>query len=168
MMPATTQNKTLANFTVTNLAGKTVALDTYLGKVVLIVNTASTCGFTPQYQGLQSIYALYEARGLVVLAFPCNQFGGQESGNAEQIGALCETRFAVKFPIMAKIEVNGINADPLYEWLKESKTGFLGTPAIKWNFTKFLIAKDGTVFKRYSSYTKPAALAADIEHLLTV
>ncbi len=157
---------TLANFQALDLSGKTVALADYAGKVVLIVNTASACGFTPQYQGLQALYAQYAAQGLVVLAFPCNQFGAQESGSAEQIGAFCDLRFSVKFPIMAKIDVNGPQADPLYQWLKTEKRGFLGTAAIKWNFTKFLIAKDGSVYKRYGSVAKPAALRADIERLL--
>ena len=157
---------TLAHFTVNNLAGKQVALKDYLGKVVLIVNTASACGFTPQYKDLQALYGQYQAQGLEVLAFPCNQFGAQESGDAEQIGAFCEARFAVKFPIMANIVVNGANADPLYQWLKSSQPGVLGSEGIKWNFTKFLIAKDGTVFKRYGSITKPASIAGDIERLL--
>lgn len=157
---------TLADFAVTSLSGKPVALKDYAGKVVLIVNTASACGFTPQYKQLQALYAQYESQGLIVLAFPCNQFGAQESGNADQIGAFCEARFAVKFPIMAKIDVNGANADPLYQWLKTEKRGVLGTKNIKWNFTKFLIAKDGSVFKRYGSITKPSAIQADIQRLL--
>jgi glutathione peroxidase len=157
---------TLSDFTVTNLAGKPVALADYAGKVVLIVNTASACGFTPQYKGLQALYAQYQAQGLVVLAFPCNQFGAQESGSAAQIGDFCEARFAVKFPIMGKIDVNGANADPLYSWLKDSKRGFLGTASIKWNFTKFLVAKDGSVYKRYGSKDAPKSLAADILKLL--
>ncbi len=159
---------TLADFNVTNLAGKPVALKDYFGKVVLIVNTASACGFTPQYKALQSLYADLHDQGLEILAFPCNQFGAQESGNAEQIGAFCDLRFAVKFPLMAKIDVNGSRADPLYQWLKTSKPGVLGTEGIKWNFTKFLIAKNGTVFKRYGSIVKPQAIKADIERLLTV
>lgn len=157
---------TLADFTVTNLAGKPVALKDYLGKVVLIVNTASACGFTPQYKALQILYADLQNQGLEILAFPCNQFGAQESGSAEQIGAFCEARFAVKFPIMAKIDVNGPNADPLYQWLKTEQTGLLGSEAIKWNFTKFLIAKDGSVFKRYGSIVKPESMRGDIERLL--
>jgi glutathione peroxidase len=156
----------LTDFTVTNLAGKPVDLKDYAGKVVLIVNTASACGFTPQYKALQALYSEHQANGLVVLAFPCNQFGAQESGNSDQIGAFCEARFAVKFPIMAKIDVNGPSADPLYQWLKSSKPGFLGTQGIKWNFTKFLVAKDGTVFKRYGSNVKPDAMASDIKQLL--
>jgi glutathione peroxidase len=157
---------TLNDFTVTNLAGKAVDLKGYAGKVVLIVNTASACGFTPQYKALQALYTEHQANGLVVLAFPCNQFGAQESGSSDQIGAFCEARFAVKFPIMAKIDVNGPAADPLYQWLKSSRPGILGTQGIKWNFTKFLIAKDGSVFKRYGSMVKPDAIASDIKKLL--
>jgi glutathione peroxidase len=167
MTTANTQ-QTLADFNVTNLAGKPVALKNYLGKVVLIVNTASACGFTPQYKALQALYGDLQSKGLEILAFPCNQFGAQESGNAEQIGAFCDLRFSVKFPLMAKIDVNGPNADPLYQWLKTSKPGVLGTQGIKWNFTKFLIAKDGTVFKRYGSIVKPAAMKTDIDRLLAV
>ncbi len=157
---------TLADFTVTNISGKPVDLKDYLGKVVLIVNTASACGFTPQYKALQALYGDLQAKGLEILAFPCNQFGAQESGNAEQIGAFCDLRFSIKFPLMAKIDVNGPNADPLYQWLKTSKPGVLGTQGIKWNFTKFLIAKDGTVFKRYGSIVKPQAMKRDIDALL--
>ncbi len=157
---------TLADFNVNTIAGKNVALKDYLGKVVLIVNTASACGFTPQYKALQTLYSQLQAQGLEILAFPCNQFGAQESGSAEQIGAFCDVRFSVKFPLMAKIDVNGPQADPLYQWLKSSQPGVLGTQAIKWNFTKFLIAKDGTVFKRYGSIVKPESIAADIQRLL--
>jgi glutathione peroxidase len=156
----------LADFVVSNLAGKPVALKDYAGKVVLIVNTASACGFTPQYKALQALYAQYAAQGLTVLAFPCNQFGKQESGDASEIGSFCEARFAVKFPIMAKIDVNGSNAAPLYQWLKAEQPGLLGTQGIKWNFTKFLIARDGRVFKRYASLTKPSAIESDIKRLL--
>jgi glutathione peroxidase len=166
MISQTSVSPTLASFTVTTLAGKSVPLSDYAGKVVLIVNTASACGFTPQYQGLQALYAQYEAQGLVVLAFPCNQFGAQEKSSSAHIGEFCEAKFAVRFPIMAKIEVNGVNASPLYVWLTNSKRGVLGTRYIKWNFTKFLISKDGTVFERYGSMTKPQALARDIERLL--
>jgi glutathione peroxidase len=165
-MTTSTQHHTLADFNVTNLAGKPVALKDYLGKVVLIVNTASACGFTPQYKALQALYGDLQAKGLEILAFPCNQFGAQESGNAEQIGAFCDLRFSVKFSLMAKIDVNGPNTDPLYQWLKTSKPGVLGTEGIKWNFTKFLIAKDGTVFKRYGSIVKPQSIKADIDRLL--
>jgi glutathione peroxidase len=157
---------TLADFTVTNINDKPVDLKQYLGKVVLIVNTASACGFTPQYKALQTLYSDLQAKGLEILAFPCNQFGAQETGSAEQIGSFCDLRFNVKFPLMAKIDVNGPAADPLYQWLKASKPGVLGTQGIKWNFTKFLIAKDGTVFKRYGSMVKPEAMADDIAHLL--
>jgi glutathione peroxidase len=165
MTTAHTQ-QTLADFNVINLTGKPVALKDYLGKVVLIVNTASACSFTPQYKALQALYGDLQAKGLEILAFPCNQFGAQETGNAEQIGAFCNLRFSVTFPLMAKIDVNGPNADPLYQWLKTSKPGVLGTQGIKWNFTKFLIAKDGTVFKRYGSIVKPQSIKADIDRLL--
>ncbi len=161
-----TPTATLTDFTVTNLAGKPVALKDYVGKVVLIVNTASACGFTPQYRALQTLYGDLQDKGLEILAFPCNQFGAQESGNAAQIGAFCDLKFSIKFPLMAKIDVNGPNADPLYQWLKASKPGVLGTQGIKWNFTKFLIAKDGTVFKRYGSIVKPQSIKGDIDRLL--
>jgi glutathione peroxidase len=158
---------TLADFKVISIAGKPVDLKDYLGKVVLIVNTASACGFTPQYKALQALYSDLQAKGLEILAFPCNQFGAQESGNAEQIGAFCDLRFSVKFPLMAKVDVNGEQADPLYQWLKASKPGVLGSKSIKWNFTKFLIAKDGAVFKRYGSIVKPQSMKADIDRLLS-
>jgi glutathione peroxidase len=157
---------TLANFSCSTLMGETVELKQYLGKVILIVNTASACGFTPQYAGLETLYQRYQAQGLSVLAFPCNQFGAQEPGSSANIASFCDTRFALKFPVMEKVDVNGANAHPLYQWLKNSKAGVLGTRSIKWNFTKFLIAKDGTVFKRYGSIVKPEAIAADIEALL--
>ncbi len=157
---------TLADFKVSDIAGKTVDLKDYLGKVVLIVNTASACGFTPQYKALQALYSDLQAQGLEILAFPCNQFGAQETGSAEQIGRFCDLRFSIKFPLMAKIDVNGAAADPLYQWLKASKPGLLGTQGIKWNFTKFLIAKDGSVFKRYASMVKPESMTGDIKRLL--
>lgn len=162
----------ITHFSSVDLMGNTIALSDYFGRVVLIVNTASLCGFTPQYQGLQTLYDHYKARGFVVLAFPCNQFGGQEPNDKPsiniscEVGGACDAHFAINFPIMAKINVNGKNTHPLYNWLKNSKRGLLGTPSIKWNFTKFLIKKDGTVFKRYGSITKPHALTNDIEYLL--
>ena len=157
---------TLANFTATTLAGNPVSLADYVGKVVLIVNTASACGFTPQYKGLQALYDTHRAAGLAILAFPCNQFGAQESGDAAAIGVFCEARFAVKFPIMSKIDVNGANTAPLYAWLKTSRPGVLGSKSIKWNFTKFLLKRDGTVFKRYGSASTPQSLERDIQALL--
>jgi glutathione peroxidase len=149
------------------LAGERVPLSQFQGKVMLVVNTASECGFTPQYEGLQKLYDEYHGRGLEVLGFPCNQFGKQEPGDAQQIGQFCETRFAVRFPMFAKIDVNGPDAHPLYQWLTREKRGVLGTQGIKWNFTKFLLRRDGTVFKRYAPTTKPEELRGDIERLLS-
>jgi glutathione peroxidase len=141
-------------------------LEQYKGQVLLIANTASHCGFTPQYKGLEEIYQQYKSRGLEVLAFPCNQFGKQEPGSAEEIGSFCERNYGVTFPLFAKIDVNGDKADPLFTFLKKAAPGVLGTQGIKWNFTKFLIRKDGTVYKRYAPTTKPETLIADIEKLL--
>lgn len=138
----------------------------YHGKVALIVNTASKCGFTPQYHGLEDIHRQFGNKGVAVLGFPCNQFGGQEPGSAEEIGAFCEKNYGVSFPLFAKIDVNGENADPLFNFLKSEAPGLLGSKAIKWNFTKFLVRKDGTVFKRYAPATKPEELVEDIEKLL--
>jgi len=153
-------------FEASSLSGKPVPLSHYQGKVLLIVNTASECGFTPQYAGLQSLQDSYAPRGLEVLGFPCNQFGKQEPGDAQQIGQFCETRFHVTFPLFAKIDVKGPGAHPLYQWLTTEKRGVLGTQAIKWNFTKFLLRRDGTVYKRYAPMTKPEEIRADIEALL--
>ncbi|WP_295999534.1 glutathione peroxidase [Rugamonas sp.] len=149
-----------------SLAGAPVNLGQYRGQVLLIVNTASKCGFTPQYQGLEAVYQQFKDKGVVVLGFPCNQFGGQEPGQAEEIGAFCEKNYGVTFPLFAKIDVNGEHAHPLFTQLKHDAPGVLGTEAIKWNFTKFLIRKDGTVYQRYASLTKPEALVQDIEKLL--
>jgi len=135
------------------------------GKVVLIVNVASQCGFTKQYAGLETLARRYTDR-LLILGFPCNQFGSQEPGSAEEISAFCTLNYDVTFPIMAKCEVNGVDAHPLYQWLKQQKPGLLGIEAIKWNFTKFLLDKEGQVFGRYAPQTEPEALAADIEVLL--
>ncbi|SPR98146.1 glutathione peroxidase [Cupriavidus taiwanensis] len=154
-------------FEANSLAGQPVPLSQFQGKVMLVVNTASECGFTPQYEGLQKLYDEYHERGLAVLGFPCNQFGKQEPGDAQQIGQFCDTRFAVRFPMFAKIDVNGPNAHPLYQWLTTEKRGVLGTQGIKWNFTKFLLRRDGTVYKRYAPTVKPAELRADIERLLS-
>lgn len=153
-------------FEANSLAGQPVPLTEYRGKVLLIVNTASECGFTPQYAGLQTLQDSYQTRGFDVLGFPCNQFGKQEPGDAEQIGAFCESRFHVTFPMFDKIDVNGADAHPLYKWLTSEKPGLLGTQAIKWNFTKFLVRRDGTIFKRYAPTTKPDEIRADIEKLL--
>ena len=154
------------DFSATALDGQPVDLGAYRGKVLLIVNTASACGFTPQYKGLEELHRQYGERGLAVLGFPCNQFGKQEPGTADEIGAFCETRFAVTFPLFAKIDVNGSAAHPLWQYLKKSAPGVLGTEAIKWNFTKFLVRRDGTVAHRYAPTTKPEDIARDIEALL--
>lgn len=154
------------DFTANSLSGQPVSLDTYKGKVILIVNTASECGFTPQYQGLEKLYQQFKDSGVVVLGFPCNQFGHQEPGTAAEIGAFCEKNYGVTFPLFEKIDVNGDNAHPLYQFLKHQAPGVLGSEAIKWNFTKFLIKKDGTVFHRYASLTKPEELIDDVKKLL--
>jgi glutathione peroxidase len=139
----------------------------FRGRALLIVNTASKCGFTPQYAGLEVLYRAYRDRGFAVLAFPCNQFGAQEPGPAAEIGAFCEKNFGVSFPIFAKIDVNGPHAHPLYEFLKREKPGFLGSKSIKWNFTKFLVDRRGSVVSRFSPSTKPGDLAGQIEKLLS-
>lgn len=153
-------------FKANSLTGQSVELSKYRGKVLLIVNTASECGFTPQYKGLESIYQQFKDQGLEVLGFPCNQFGGQEPGSAEEIGAFCERNFGVTFPLFEKIDVNGDAAHPLFKHLKQQAPGLMGTSAIKWNFTKFLVRKDGSVYKRYAPQTKPEDLAEDIRTLL--
>lgn len=153
-------------FSAETLGGGTVTLDQYRGKVLLIVNTASECGFTPQYKGLQEVYQKLAARGFEVLGFPCNQFGKQEPGDAAQIGAFCEQNYGVTFPMFAKIDVNGANAHPLFKYLKDKEPGLLGIEAIKWNFTKFLVDRNGAVVKRYAPQTKPEAIVEDIEKLL--
>ena len=158
--------KNVYDFKATSLDGREVPLRSYRGKVLLIVNTASKCGFTPQYQGLEELYERFRDRGLVVLGFPCNQFGAQEPGDAAEIGAFCEKNYGVSFPMFDKVEVNGPGAHPLYRWLKQSAPGLLGSEAIKWNFTKFLIDRSGKVKDRYAPATKPEALAEDIETLL--
>ncbi|MFN3423410.1 MAG: glutathione peroxidase [Novosphingobium meiothermophilum] len=157
---------TIADFKVKKPGGEMVDLAEKLGKVLLVVNTASKCGFTPQYDGLEKLWRTYGERGFEVLAFPCNQFGGQEPGTADEIESFCKVNFGLSFPLMAKIEVNGDNADPLYDWLKQEAPGVLGTKAIKWNFTKFLIDRDGKVVRRYAPTDKPESIARDIEKLL--
>ena len=146
--------------------GTPAPLDAYRGKVLLIVNVASKCGFTPQYAGLEALHRKYAGRGFEVLGFPCNQFGAQEPGNAEEIRSFCSLTYEVSFPVLGKIEVNGDRADPLYAFLKSEKPGLLGTEAIKWNFTKFLVGRDGEVAGRYAPNVKPEALEGDIERLL--
>lgn len=157
---------TIADFTVTTNRGAELDLREKVGKVLLVVNTASRCGFTPQYDGLEKLYQDYKDQGFEVLGFPCNQFGAQEPGNAEEIEQFCKTNFGVTFPLMAKIDVNGDNASPLFDWMKSERKGLMGTTAIKWNFTKFLIDRDGKVVKRYAPTDKPEAIAKDIEKLL--
>jgi len=157
---------TVYEFSARSIEGKEQSLADYKGKVLLVVNVASECGFTPQYQGLEELHEKFKERGFAVLGFPCNQFGAQEPGDEAQIKSFCETRFGVSFPLFAKIEVNGPGAHPLYEFLKSSEPGLLGTEAIKWNFTKFLVARDGKPLKRYAPQTKPEAIGGDIEAAL--
>ena len=159
-------NYKLSEFTVERLQGGTQSLADYAGKVLLIVNTASHCGFTPQYEGLEALYQRFRERGLVVLGFPCNQFGAQEPGTPAEIASFCQKNYGVSFPIFARIEVNGDNTHPLYQHLKKAAPGLLGTEGIKWNFTKFLVNRTGDVIKRYASAQTPEALASDIEALL--
>ncbi|MFB9243306.1 glutathione peroxidase [Massilia antarctica] len=154
------------DFKAADLSGTPVDLAMYKGQVVLVVNTASECGFTKQYKGLEVVYQQFHDKGVAVLGFPCNQFGGQEPGSESEIGAFCEKNYGVTFPLFAKIDVNGENAHPLFQHLKKAAPGLLGTERIKWNFTKFLIGKDGKVYKRYAPATKPEELVADIEKLL--
>ena len=156
---------TLGDFKATSIDGRQVSLADYDGQVVLVVNTASNCGFTPQYRGLQELYDAYAARGFVVLGFPCSQFGGQEPGDEAEIAAFCDRNYGVTFPMFAKVEVNGDDAHPLFKWLRGEKGGILGD-AIKWNFTKFLLDRDGRVVARYAPTTEPAALADDVEAAL--
>ena len=156
------QAKNVYDFEAKDIQGKKVALKKYAGKLLLIVNTASSCGFTPQYKGLQALHEKYEAQGLVVLGFPCNQFGAQESGSEEEIASFCEMNFGVSFPLMSKVDVNGADAAPLYQWLCAQAPGILGSKAIKWNFTKFLVGRDGQVLKRYAPQDAPQSLERDI------
>ena len=162
----TESNYALSSFSAERLAGGIESLADYADKILLIVNTASHCGFTPQYAGLEALYRRYKDHGLVVLGFPCNQFGAQEPGSAEEIATFCEKNYGVSFPMFARIEVNGDNAHPLFQHLKKSARGVLGSEGIKWNFTKFLIDRDGNVIDRYAPATAPEAIAKDIEALL--
>jgi len=157
---------TAFDFDVTDIHGQPVSLAQYRGHVLLIVNTASKCGFTPQYQGLQELHDRYASQGLWVLGFPCNQFGAQEPGSDLQIEQFCDTSFHVTFPLFSKIDVNGGSAAPLYKHLRATAPGLLGSERIKWNFTKFLVSKDGAQVKRYAPMTKPAQLERDIEAML--
>jgi glutathione peroxidase len=153
------------DFSAKSLSGEEVPLKRFEGKVLLIVNTASKCGFTPQYQGLQALYREFSPRGFSVLGFPCNQFGGQEPGDAKQIADFCEIKFDVTFPMFSKIDVNGFDAHPLYNYLKKERSGLLG-PSIKWNFTKFLVDREGRVVARHAPTTAPDGLKKEIEALL--
>jgi glutathione peroxidase len=154
------------DFSVKDIHGKEQKLDQYEDKVMLIVNVASKCGFTPQYKGLESLYEKMHSRGLEVLGFPCNQFGTQEPGTEKEIESFCELNYGVKFPLFAKIDVNGNGAAPLYKYLKKEKPGLLGSEAVKWNFTKFLVDRKGRVIERYAPNVEPQAIAPDIEKLL--
>lgn len=157
---------TVYDFEATQIDGRTVPLANFRGRAMLIVNTASACGFTPQFAGLEELHRAYGAKGLVVLGFPCNQFGSQDPGSNEEIAQFCQLNYGVSFPMMAKIDVNGPRADPLYQWLTKEAPGILGSTSIKWNFTKFLVGKDGQVIRRFAPTDEPAALKKDIEQAL--
>ncbi len=158
--------ETVHGFTVDDLGGRAVDLQRFEGKVLLIVNTASKCGFTPQYAGLEALYEQLQPRGLEILGFPCNQFGKQEPGSSDEIATFCERNYGVRFPMFAKVDVNGKNASPLFEHLKKEAPGVLGSKSIKWNFTKFLVDRAGKVVARYAPNTPPEEIRADIEKLL--
>jgi len=157
---------TIYDFSAASIRGKEVRLSDYTGKVALIVNTASKCGFTPQFKGLEELYRQLQSAGLIVLGFPCNQFGSQEPDEEGQIDEFCQLNYGVSFPMFAKIEVNGKDTHPLYQYLKKEAKGLLGSQAIKWNFTKFLVGRDGEVIQRYASTDKPESIKQDIEKLL--
>jgi glutathione peroxidase len=157
---------TIYDISAERLQGDKQSLSDYAGKVILIVNTASKCGFTPQFEGLEALYQRYQEGGLVVLGFPCNQFGEQEPGEADEIASFCQKNYGVSFPMFAKIDVNGDDTHPLYKLLKKSARGLLGSEGIKWNFTKFLVDRDGMIVERFAPTTTPDALAKDIEALL--
>ena len=162
-MPKST---TVHDFKAVSIEGKPADLSTQRGKVLLIVNTASQCGFTPQFGGLEKLWKTYRDRGLVVVGFPSNEFGAQDPGSNEEIASFCSLNYGVSFPMMAKVKVNGADAHPLWQWLREQAPGLLGSEAIKWNFTKFLVGRDGRVIKRYSPNDTPESIAADIEAAL--
>ena len=157
---------TIYDFSANNIQGKPVKLAKFKGRAMLIVNTASACGFTPQFGGLEDLHKTYGDKGLVVLGFPCNQFGAQDSGSNGEIAEFCELNYGVSFPMMEKVDVNGSGAHPLFQWLTAEAPGLLGSKAIKWNFTKFLIGKDGAVIKRYAPTDTPAGMAKDVEAAL--
>jgi glutathione peroxidase len=163
-MPDT--NHTVYDFSARQIDGKDIDLSALRGKAMLIVNTASACGFTPQFGGLEELHKTYANQGLAVLGFPCNQFGSQDPGSDGEIAGFCQVNYGVTFPMMSKIDVNGPAAHPLYQWLSSEAPGLLGSKAIKWNFTKFLVGKDGHVIRRYAPADKPAGMARDIESAL--
>ena len=154
------------DFEAVSIDGKPASLASQRGKVLLIVNTASACGFTPQFAGLEKLWETYRDKGLVIVGFPSNEFGGQDPGSNEEIASFCQLNYGVSFPMMAKVKVNGAQAHPLWQWLKAQAPGLLGTEGIKWNFTKFLVGKDGSVLKRYAPNDKPESIVADIEKAL--
>ena len=156
----------IQDFEAKDITGRTVRLADQAGKVLLIVNTASQCGFTPQFAGLEKLWEAYKDRGLVVMGFPSNEFGRQDPGSNDEIASFCQLNYGVSFPMMAKVEVNGDDAHPLFQWLKDEAPGLLGSKAIKWNFTKFLVGRDGKVLKRYAPQDKPESLARDVEAAL--
>lgn len=156
----------IADFSAQDITGKTLKLSTLAGKVVLVVNTASKCGFTPQFEGLEALWQRYRDRGLVIIGFPSNEFGRQDPGSNDEIASFCQLNYGVSFPMMAKVEVNGGDAHPLFQWLKTEAPGLLGSKAIKWNFTKFLVGRDGRVIRRYAPQDAPEKLAGDVEAAL--
>ncbi|MFL2705624.1 MAG: glutathione peroxidase [Gammaproteobacteria bacterium] len=160
--------KNIYNFSCRNINGEDISLSAFSGKTILIVNTASKCGFTPQYAGLEDLYKEYSNKDFEILAFPCNQFGGQEPGNEKEISEFCSINFNVTFPIFSKVDVNGASAHPLFKFLASSKPGLLGTEKIKWNFTKFLVDNNGMPVKRYSPKASPESLISDIEKLVGI
>ena len=160
------QAHTIADFSAKLPNGEEISLADKQGKVLLVVNTASRCGFTPQYDGLEALYRKFKGQGFEVVAFPCNQFGAQEPGNAEEIASFCKLTYDVTFPLMAKVDVNGDGAAPLYQWMKAEAPGLMGSRSVKWNFTKFLIDRDGKVVRRYAPTDKPEGIEKDIEKLL--
>jgi glutathione peroxidase len=157
---------TLHDFVAHSIDGRSVPLKEFTGKVLLVVNTASACGFTPQFAGLEDLHKEYGPKGLAVIGFPCNQFGSQDPGSNDEIAQFCQLNYGVSFPMMAKVDVNGLAADPLFQWLRTEAPGLLGSTGIKWNFTKFLVGKDGQVIKRYAPLDKPESLKGDIEKAL--
>ena len=166
MNDTVSKHQTLSDFSAKRLDGRQQSLADYAGQVVLAVNVASQCGFTPQYEGLEALYRQYKDRGLVILGFPCNQFGEQEPGTSEEIAQFCSLNFGVSFPLFERVDVNGEHALPLFAWLRASAPGLLGSEAIKWNFTKFLVGRDGRVVQRYAPTTEPSEIGPDIERLL--